>query len=241
MRLLVLGGTSFVGRHLVFAARAAGLDVTLFNRGQTNPGLFADVEQIHGDRDGGLSALRPGRWDAVLDVNGYVPRVVRQSVEALAGAGHYTFISSISVYAEPGATGPDETSAVADLEHDAEEVTGETYGALKASCEGVVRDAFGAEFEWVPEQFLLDQGVAPWTDLPLWLSDAHNGMLSAPNERARRAGLTFRALEDTVRATWRWDAARSDRGTAGMSVERERQLLAAWDVATQDVQGDRKR
>ena len=94
MQLLIIGGTRFLGRALVDEARAAGHSVTLFNRGQSNPGLYPDVEQIHGDRDGGLNALAGRRWEAVIDTCGYVPRVVHAAADYLADAvEHYTFIS----------------------------------------------------------------------------------------------------------------------------------------------------
>lgn len=140
MKLLILGGTVFLGRHIVNAALARGHEVTLFNRGQHNPDLFPDVEKLHGDRDGGLSALEGRRWDAAIDTSGYVPRIVRASVEALKNAvNHYTFISSISVYAGFGTPDMDETAPLATLEDETvEQVTNETYGALKALCEQVV-------------------------------------------------------------------------------------------------------
>ena len=79
MRLLVLGGTVFLGRHVVAEALAAGHEVTTFTRGRTNPDLFPEAEHLHGDRDGSLHALAGREWDAVIDTSGYVPRVVRQS------------------------------------------------------------------------------------------------------------------------------------------------------------------
>ena len=97
--MLVLGGTQFLGRHVVDAALEHGHEVTLFNRGQTRPELFADVEKLRGDRDGGLDALRGRSFDAVVDTSGYVPRIVRETLDALGDVGHYTFVSSISVYA----------------------------------------------------------------------------------------------------------------------------------------------
>ena len=101
MKLLILGGTQFYGRHLVEAALAAGHEVTLFNRGQTNPDLYPEVEKLKGDRDGGLDVLKGRSWDAAIDPSGYVPRIVRQSAELLADAvAHYTFVSSISVFAD---------------------------------------------------------------------------------------------------------------------------------------------
>jgi nucleoside-diphosphate-sugar epimerase len=145
VRILVLGGTQFVGRAAVEAALADGHEVTLFHRGQTGAGLFPDAEHVLGDRDGGLDVLRGRTWDGCLDVSGYVPRVVRQSVELLQDAvGRYAFVSSISAYAELRVPA-DESAPLATLEDETtEEVGGGTYGALKALCERVVADAFGA-------------------------------------------------------------------------------------------------
>ncbi len=137
MDLLILGGTGFLGRHLVERALAYGHRVTLFNRGLSGPDLFPEVETIRGDREGNLSALRGRRWDAVIDTCGYVPRVVRASAALLAGAvDHYTFVSSISVYSDAIEPGADEGAPVKELaDPTVEEVTGETYGGLKALCE----------------------------------------------------------------------------------------------------------
>lgn len=147
MKLLVLGGTEFVGRHAVEAALAEGDEVTLFNRGVTNPGLFPTAGHLRGDRDaeGGLAALEGGRWDAVLDTCGYVPRVVRASAELLASSvGHYTFISTCSVYADERTPGLDETAALARIDDPTiEDVTAETYGPLKALCEAEVQRVYG--------------------------------------------------------------------------------------------------
>jgi 2'-hydroxyisoflavone reductase len=137
MKVLVLGGTVFVGRHIVEAALARGHDVTLFNRGRTNPGLFDDVEQLRGDREGGdLAALEGRSWDAVVDTSGYVPRVVAASAQLLADAvAHYTFISTGSVYADYSRPGIDEASPVATVDDATTEDVGRHYGALKALCE----------------------------------------------------------------------------------------------------------
>jgi 2'-hydroxyisoflavone reductase len=145
MNLLILGGTVFVGRHLVEQALERGHDVTLFNRGRTNPELYPEVEHLHGDRDGGLAVLAGRKWDAVIDTCGYVPRVVRASAEALKDAvDHYTFVSSVSVYVEEGGQGPDEDSPVGRLEDETVEVVdGRTYGPLKALCEEAVSAVFG--------------------------------------------------------------------------------------------------
>jgi 2'-hydroxyisoflavone reductase len=146
MRILVLGGTRFLGRCFVERALAAGHELTLFNRGRTNAELFPGTERIRGDRDGGLAPLAGRTWDAVVDPAGFFPRIVGASASALkASAGHYLFVSSISVYAEPLAAGLDETAPVAKLADPAvETITGETYGGLKALCEQAVLDVFGA-------------------------------------------------------------------------------------------------
>ena len=145
MKILVIGGTVFLGRAVVEAALARGHEITLFNRGQHNPELFPEVEKLRGDRDGGLEALRGRTWDAVIDTCGYYPRVVRQSAQFLADSvGHYTFISSISVYAnfreswnEDGPLGQMD----AEEAETATSITGENYGPLKALCEQSVEAA----------------------------------------------------------------------------------------------------
>jgi 2'-hydroxyisoflavone reductase len=117
--------------------------VTLFNRGQTNRELFLELEKLRGDRDGDLSALEGGDWDAVIDPSGFVPRVVRASAELLRGsAGHYVFVSSGSVYAEPYVPGYDERAPIVELDDPASEDVMKDYGALKAACEDVVREVF---------------------------------------------------------------------------------------------------
>jgi 2'-hydroxyisoflavone reductase len=143
MRLLALGGTKFLGRAAVEVALARGHDVTLFNRGQTNPELFPQAEKLRGDRDGDLSALQGREWDAVIDPSGFVPRVVRDSVELLRGSvGRYVFVSSGSVYAEPYVPGYDESAPTVELDDPASEDVNRDYGALKAACEEVVREVF---------------------------------------------------------------------------------------------------
>jgi 2'-hydroxyisoflavone reductase len=144
VKLLVLGGTQFVGRACVEAALALGHAVTLFHRGRTNPDLFPAAEHVHGDRDGGLEPLAGRTWDACLDTCGYVPRVVAQSVDLLHDAvGRYAFVSTISVYAdfrEPAVEG----GRLAELDDPTgEEITGGTYGGLKVLCEREVERAFG--------------------------------------------------------------------------------------------------
>jgi 2'-hydroxyisoflavone reductase len=143
MRILVIGGTRFLGRHLVEAALERDHDVTLFNRGKTNADLFPSVPKLRGDRASDLSALQGKTWDVVIDTCGYVPRVVNASVQALArSTSLYVFISSISVYAEFTSSAINESSPVATIpDETVEEVTNETYGPLKALCERAAEKA----------------------------------------------------------------------------------------------------
>ena len=156
MRILVLGGTQFLGRHVVDAARERGHNVTLFNRGQTRPELFPDVEKLHGDRDGDLGALVGRRFDAVVDTSGYVPRVVQNTLDALGDVGHYTFVSSVSAYADH-AEPRDEDAPLAQLIEETEDYRSQAYGPLKALCEDVVRAAFPGAF--IPRPGLIG---GPW-------------------------------------------------------------------------------
>lgn len=324
MDILVLGGTSFSGRHLVRAAVQAGHRVATFTRGKTNPGAHADVEDLRGARDGDLGALEGRRWDAVVDMCGFVPRVVRASAELLVSSGHYTFVSSISVFASFETPGMDESAPLGTLEDPAtEQVTGETYGPLKARCEDVVREVFagrsivvrpglivgpfdptdrftywprrvarggdvlapgspgrevqfidgrdlagwilrmverggGGTFNatgprrpetmgklldacraasgsdarpvWVDEAFLLERGVEPWSELPLWVPDTaeHAGFSSVDCGKAVAEGLTFRPTPEIVRDTIAWDATRPAGERPGMTEARERELLGEW-------------
>ncbi len=145
MKLLVLGGTSFLGRHLAGTALERGHELTLFNRGRTNPELFPEAEKLHGDRDGGLTPLEGRSFDAVVDTSGFFPRIVRASAELLAdSAGHYTFVSSVSVYADLSQP-PDESSATGTIEDETVEDFGDehqNYGPLKALCERKVERMF---------------------------------------------------------------------------------------------------
>ena len=154
MKLLILGGTRFVGLHLVTAALARNHEITLFNRGKhrgTNPSAaLTSVETIYGDRNSDLAGLQGRRWDAVVDTCGYLPRTVRASAETLShSVDRYVFISSLSVYADVSVFGIDETAPIATLTSEQLEkanaidssgqvsaVTyGQMYGGLKALCE----------------------------------------------------------------------------------------------------------
>jgi 2'-hydroxyisoflavone reductase len=144
VRLLLLGGTQFVGRTVAAAALAGGHDVTLFHRGRTGADLFPEAEHLLGDRDGGLDALRGRDWDACVDVSGYLPRLVRDSSELLRDAvSHLVFVSTISVYADL-AVPRDEDGPLAALDDPTtEEIGGGTYGGLKVLCEQSVRETLG--------------------------------------------------------------------------------------------------
>jgi 2'-hydroxyisoflavone reductase len=318
VRLLILGGTKFVGRHIAEQALDRGHDLTLFTRGMTAPELFPDATHLIGDRDGGLEALKSGSWDAVADISGYVPRVVRQSAELLRGrVGRYLFVSSISVYADASVT-LSEDSPLAQLEDPAVEEVQEHYGELKAACEAVVEEVFGkrativrpglivgpwdptnrftywpvrlarggeilapgpperqtqwidvrdlaawmvgllerdiggvynatndgipwgelltgADVTWVTDDFLAEQGVEQWMELPLWIP-AKPGITDTDVSRAVGAGLTFRPVQETLRDTAAWEVEHGDETTstltgvsgAGLSPEREQELLALW-------------
>jgi 2'-hydroxyisoflavone reductase len=308
MRMLVLGGTKFLGRHVVEQALARGHEVTLFNRGQTLPDLFPGTEKLRGDREGDLSALEGRTWDAVVDTSGYVPGTVARTLEALGDVSHYTFVSTISVYADMS-TPPTESSSLAQDEE---------YGGLKARCEEVVRERFpdafvprpglivgpwdptgrftywperlaaggrvlapappdapaqvidardlaawivraadeglggtfnavdrpttraalidacrtsDVELVWVDGDFLAEQGVGEWMELPLWLhSPEFRGMLAVDPSPAFAAGLETRPLVETARDTLAWVRAGDgpDEPPAGLGRDRERELLDSW-------------
>jgi 2'-hydroxyisoflavone reductase len=144
LRILVLGGTQFIGIHMAEIALERGHAVSLFNRGRSNPGMLPGAEKLKGDRDGDLNALKGRQWDAVIDNSGYVPRHVRLSTELLAPqVGRYLFISTISVYASFAKPNGEDSPLRAPADESVEVVTGETYGPLKVLCEKAVHTAFG--------------------------------------------------------------------------------------------------
>ena len=147
-RILILGGTGFLGPATVEAATARGHELTLFNRGRTRPGLFPKIETLLGDRDPekgeGLNALRNRKWDAVIDNSGYFPRQVSASAKLLApNAGQYIFISSISAYADNSIENQDETAKLATTaDPTVEKITEQTFGPLKVLCEKATAESF---------------------------------------------------------------------------------------------------
>lgn len=328
MRLLILGGTRFLGRHVAEQALARGHHVTLMHRGRSGPQLFPEAEHLLADRDGDLAVLDRGEWDAVLDTSAYVPRQVRAVTAKLAGrVGHYHLVSSISAYADFENGGSQETAPLRVLaDPNVEAITGDTYGGLKALCEQAAQSAFGdcclisrpglivgpfdptgrftwwvqrlarqvhsvdvlapgkpdspvqfidardlaawtllqaeratpgvynlngpsrlltmgeflqsacdalkpnANLVWVDETFLKDQGVAAWSDLPVWLPSDSFAMHRTPTAKAQAAGLTCRPLRETLIDTLAWCQATQDpaRPGVGLTAEREANLLAAW-------------
>jgi 2'-hydroxyisoflavone reductase len=143
LKILVLGGTGFLGPATIDAALARGHDITMFNRGKTRPQLYPQVKKLHGDRDPdkdeGLKSLENGEWDVVIDNSGYYPRHVKASAELLSPrTNHYIYISSVSAYAEPNPINGDEDSPLATMEDPTVETMGEkgeNFGPLKALCE----------------------------------------------------------------------------------------------------------
>ena len=145
MRILIIGGTRFVGRHIAQAAADAGHDLTLFHRGKTGAGLFPDARHVLGDRNDDLAGLRAGEWDATVDVSAYRPRQVRNLAAALDGrGGRHQYISTMSVYQPPLPPNFAEDARLVELaDPDIEEVTAQTYGGLKVLCERAAMDAYG--------------------------------------------------------------------------------------------------
>ncbi len=332
MKLLVIGGTRFLGRHIVQQALDAGHAVTLLHRGRSNAGLFPQAEHRIADRDGDLAALQGGTWDVAIDTSGYFPRQLRAMAATLAGrVAHYHYVSSISAYAGFDGPGTAEDAPLAQLaDPTVETITGDTYGGLKALCETAAVEGFAgrclvsrpglivgpcdptgrfswwvqrfaraapgdevllpgpadgpvqfidardlaawhlrqaesghtgifnltgpaepltlnglfdtlrtvlspqARPTWVDEAFLLAQGVAPWSDLPVWLPRAQAALHEVSITRALATGLAIRPLAQTIADTAAWlreaPLQASDgvqRPGVGLSPEREAALLAA--------------
>ena len=334
LRILILGGTGFTGPYQVRYALSRGHKVTTFNRGKTHPGeLPGEVEQLIGDRNGQLDALKDRQWDVVIDNPTTLPAWVRDAAQILKGnVDRYVFISTISVYAETS-KGVDETAPLAKYDGadpfketlEAMRASGfKTYGPLKALSEqetekwfpgktliirpglivgprdetdrftywpvridrggdvlapgmpndpvqfidardlaewtirmvenretgtynatgpakplgiGSMLDGIkralnaNAKFTWVPADFLKQQKVEAWSDMPVWTGE-ESGMARTSISRALAKGLTFRPLADTARDTLTWFQSqppdRQAKMKAGLSREREAEVLAAW-------------
>lgn len=178
----MIGGTRFVGKHVVEQALARGHDLTIFHRGQTGRELFPDVEHRTGDRDSDLSALSEGRWDATVDTCAYVPRQVHELADALDGrGGQHLLISSVSAYAEPHGPGIDEDAALLELDDPTvEEVTGETYGGLKVLCERAAVERHGPSTLLVRPTFVVGPDDYTWR-FPWWVARiARGGQVPVP-------------------------------------------------------------
>jgi 2'-hydroxyisoflavone reductase len=178
MRILIVGGTSFVGRGVAWAALNAGHDVTVINRGQTPSDLPESVTRLVGDRRGDLSALDGLSFDATVDAIAYRP----VDVDALAAAlgtrgGHHIQISSVSAYEDPPSEGATEATLTivndTDLAPDAE-VTGETYGPLKAACERSAEEHFGEQLTIVRPTFVIGSHDATLR-FPYWVERLRRG------------------------------------------------------------------
>src|SRR5438093_2897264 len=334
LRILILGGTGFTGPYQVRYALSRGHKVTTFNRGKTHPGeLPNEVEQLVGDRNGQLHALKNRQWDVAIDNPTTLPAWVRDAAQILKGNGErYVFISTISVYGEVK-TGPDENAPTEKYEGadpyketlEAMKAGGyKTYGPLKALSEkevekwfrgktliirpglivgprdetdrftywpvridrggevlapgkpsdpvqfidardlaewtirmaenretGIynatgpakpleigqmlneIKDALhsSATFTWLPSDFLQQQKVEAWSDMPVWAGD-ELGLARTKIDRALAKGLTFRPLAETSRDTLVWFKSlpqeRQSKLRAGLTPEREAEVLAAW-------------
>lgn len=181
MRLLILGGTRFLGRHLAEAALAADHELTLLHRGRSGAELFPEAQHLIADRDGDLAALvaagKHQGWDAAIDTSAYVPRHVRTLAAALAGrVGCYHLVSSISVYADFESPGRDEDAATATLEDpDAATLSGATYGALKRACEETALQAFGRRHTLIARPGLLVGPHDPTGRFAWWVQRLQRG------------------------------------------------------------------
>ncbi|AQQ53958.1 NAD-dependent epimerase/dehydratase family protein [Planococcus lenghuensis] len=142
MKLLILGGTSFVGRHITETAVKQGHDITLFNRGKSQPNAFPELRRITGDRRMDANKLAGEKWDAVIDVSAYSPADLEPVLRHVE-TDRYTFISTISVYDDFSGGPAGEDASLHKTRPDSDQVTGETYGPLKIMCEELIRKEFG--------------------------------------------------------------------------------------------------
>ncbi len=213
LRLLILGGTRFIGLHMTELAIARGHTLTFFNRGRTNTDRFPDIERLRGDRNGDLKSLEGREWDAVIDNSGYVPRQVRDAATLLEPrVARYVFISTISVY-ESFVRANDETSPVGKLaDETVETVEGATYGPLKALCETAAYSVFGERRTSIIRPGLIvgpDDNTDRFTYWPA--RAARGGQMIAPNsprdpiqliDVRDLAAFTLRLIEDGAGGTF---------------------------------------
>lgn len=215
MRILLIGGTSFVGRHIAEAALLAGHEVSLAHRGRTGVDLFPDAEHVALDRDVDLSALAGRDWDATVDVCGYWPRQVRSLAGALAGrGGQHVYISSVSAYAEPSGPEADESTPLASLDAggdpDTWEMTRETYGPLKALCEQAALQAYGKEHLTIVRPTYVVGPFDPTGRFCWWVDRiARGGQLVCPGP----ASAALQVIDARDQARWIVDLAAT--GTSG--------------------------
>jgi 2'-hydroxyisoflavone reductase len=336
MKLLIIGGTKFLGRYLVESALNRGHEITLFNRGLTNSNIFPEVEHLRGNRNENLGVLRNRQWDAAIDTCGFTPLAVGATASILANQiGHYTFISSQSVYAGFQQPNQDENASLQMSDEDLnDEANAGTYGARKVACEQAAEKAMlsrvlsiraglivgpndyidrfphwvgrvsrggevlapgsperpvqlidvrdlaewnirmveggktgtynatgpdykltfrelledcraasqsDATFTWVGEEFLLNNNVKPWSEVPLWIPGEEGvNFFSVDCNKAFRAKLKFRPLIATAKDTLDWIIVRNKKtaeperplvaaqGQIGLAPEREKELLGLW-------------
>ena len=162
LKVLIFGGTGFIGPHFVRELHDGGHKVTLLNRGKRNPGLFPDVETLIADRNvaGHIDVLKGREWDVVVDDSGYFPRQVQASADALKDrVQHYIYVSSISAYADLTPAGIDEDYKLAPLDDpEAKEITEKNYGGLKAACEKIVEQTFAARQAVIRPTYIVGPG-----------------------------------------------------------------------------------
>lgn len=214
MKLLLIGGTRFLGRALAEQALAAGHRLTLLHRGRSNATLFPQAEHLLADRDGELAVLDgSATWDAVIDTCAYVPRQVRTLGARLAGrVGQYQMVSSLSVYADLAPLGVDETAPTQVLaDPHSEQITGASYGGLKQLCEEAALQAFGEARTLVPRPGLLVGPHDPTGRFSWWVSRLQRGgpvLVPGPGE----APLQFIDVRDAAA----WMLRQAQHGTAGV-------------------------
>jgi 2'-hydroxyisoflavone reductase len=191
MRILVVGGTRFVGRHFVAQAVATGHELTLLHRGRTGGELFPDLEHRIGDRDGDLAALTFGRWDATVDACAYVPRPVHALADALGDrGGHYLLVSSVAAYAAPNAPDIAEDAPLIELaDPTVENVTADTYGGLKVLCEKAAVARHGTATLLIRPTYVVGPDDYTWR-FPWWvhrLAPGRAGCGPRPRRQPRSA------------------------------------------------------